>query len=71
MTDRSREELALRAIVVSGRSALRKTRDLAERERIQGRVHELLADLESAVIRDGGDPDLLALIERKRRQVWD
>lgn len=71
MSDRSREELALRTIVVSGRSALKKARDDEERQRIQERVHELLADLESMVIRDGSDEKLLALIERKRSQLWD
>lgn len=71
MSDKSNEELALRTIVVSGRSALGKIDDPDERERIQERIHELLADLEAVVIRDGADEELLAQIEHKRRQLWD
>lgn len=71
MSDKQREERALRTIVVSGRAALAKANDGAERERIQDRVHELLADLEDMVIHDGADEEMLAAIERKRRQLWD
>ena len=71
MTDKQREVMALRTIVVSGRSALSKTTEPDERERIQDRVHDLLAELEQQVIRDGADQELLSAIERKRRQLFD
>ena len=71
MSDKGNEERALRTIVVSARSALRVARSDEERERIQDRVHDLLAELEQIVIRDGADPELLETIERKRRRLWD
>lgn len=71
MSDKAREVSSLRTIVVSGRAALRKARDARDTERIQDRVHELLADLEESVLRDGADPDVLAAIERKRRDLWE
>lgn len=71
MSDKDREAKALRTIVVSGRAALAKAETDEDRERIQDRVHELLADLEAAVIRDGADPEMLEAIERKRRQLWE
>jgi hypothetical protein len=63
-------ERALRTIVVSGRSALRKTADPRQREVVMDRVHDLLAELESQVIHDGGDERMLTTLERKRRQLW-
>jgi len=69
--DTQRELLRLRAIVVSGRNALRKTTTSEGGELVKDRVTELLAQLEEAVIRDGGDPEVLARIEDARRQVWD
>ena len=71
MAHKQREATALRTIVVSGRAALSKTTKPDERERIQDRVHDLLAELEQQVIRDGADEELLTAIERKRRQLFD
>lgn len=65
------ELLALRAVAVSGRAALLKTSGPDDRERIKDRVTELLAELESAVIRDGANPEMLARLEDARRAVWD
>lgn len=70
MSDVDKETRALRVIAVSGRAALAKAREPDERERIRERVHELMADLEQQVIRNGADERLLAAIERERRQVW-
>jgi hypothetical protein len=69
--DTQRELLRLRAIVVSGQNALRKTTTSDGRELVKDRVTELLAQLEEAVIRDGGDPEVLTRIDEARRQVWD
>lgn len=71
MGDTRRELLTLRAIVVSGRAALRSTASPDGRERINDRVTELLADLEEAVLRGGANPDVLARLEEARREVWD
>ena len=38
-------------------------------ERIKDRTDELLADLESIVIHDGGDEAILPAIERERRRL--
>ena len=62
--------MELRVITVSARAALEKVREPADRERVQNRVHELLAKLESEVIRDGADEKILAAIERERRRVY-
>ena len=70
MPDVDRETKALRVIAVSGRAAFAKAHGPEERERIRERVHELLADLEEQVIRNGADERLLGAIERERRQVW-
>lgn len=70
MTDEERTTRALRVIAVSGRAAIAKAHEPDERERIRDRVHELLADLEAQVLRDGSDERILAAIERERRQVW-
>jgi hypothetical protein len=66
VTDKQREALELRAIVVSTRAALRK----GDRARVMERSDELLADLESKVIRDGADAEILASIETARRELW-
>lgn len=71
MSDKNRERRALNVIAVSGRSALQKAADPADRDRIRERVHELLANLEQQVIRDGADPDILAAIEGERRRVFE
>ena len=71
MSDIDRETRALRVIAVSGRAALAKSHEPEERERVRERVHELLADLEEEVIRNGANEAILAAIERERRQVWE
>ena len=71
MGDKRRELLALRAIVVSGRAGLNKSREATDRERIKDRVTELLAKLEAAVIRDAADPEVLARLDEARRETWD
>jgi hypothetical protein len=71
VSEKDRERRALNVISVSGRSALQKATDPDDRERIRDRVHELLADLEQQVIRDGADPDILAAVERERRRIFE
>ena len=71
MGDKRRELLALRTIVESGRSALRKTSSVEGRERIKDRITELMAELEERVIRDGADPEVLARLDDARRGVWE
>ena len=71
MSDKDRERRSLDVIAVSGRSALQKSADPEDRERIRERVHELLADLEQQVIRDGADPEILAAVERERRRIYE
>ncbi len=68
MSNREREGRALRTIVVSADSALR-TATPAAGERIRDRTDELLADLASIVIRDGGDETILATIDQERRRL--
>ena len=69
MTDaKHHEALELRAIVVSTRAALLKGGDPAlVRERSDG----LMADLESKVIRDNADSEVLADIDAARRELWE
>ena len=67
--DRQRDFLALRAIVVSGRTALRKTPS-PDRGGIGHRVTELLGRLEEAAVRDGADPEFLARLDEAQREVW-
>jgi hypothetical protein len=69
--DKQHELRALRTIVVSGRAALHKASNPAERERITERVTELLADLEEVVIRDGADSEVISALEEARRKAWD
>ncbi len=71
MADKRREVTALRSIVVSGRAALASATAPADRERIQDRVHDLLAELEQQVVGEGADKELLAAIGRQRRQLFD
>ncbi len=70
MSDKKRELKSLRAISVSGRAALASNKEPEDREQVQGRVHELLADLEQEVIRDGADEKILGALERERREVY-
>jgi hypothetical protein len=67
MTDKDREALKLRAIVVSTRAALRKS----DSSQIRERSDHLMADLESNAVRDGADAEILANIAAARRQLWE
>ena len=69
MRDKRRQALALRAITVSGRAAISKARTPEEIGAITDRMEVLLADLESALQRGGGDEQTLATIERERRRL--
>ena len=71
MSDAKRTLLELRAIEVSTRAALRHVMTVDELERVRTTSSELLARLQQTVIRDGGEPDLLAAIERARRTLWE
>lgn len=71
MGDKEREALALRAIAVSGRAALRKAADPEAIARIVDRVDDLLAELGAIVIRDGGDEQILGAIETERRRLQE
>ena len=71
MGDKQRHLLRLRAIVVSGNNALRKTTSSDGRELVKNRITALLAELEEAVIRDGAEPELLARVDEARREVWE
>ena len=70
MGNKRRELLALRAIVVSGRTALLKLSTADARERMKDRITELLSELEETVIRDGADPEVLARLDHARRDIW-
>ncbi len=70
MSNRLREERALRTIVISAHATLRTAAPSAS-TRIKDRTAELLADLESTVLQDGGDESTLAAIERERRRLRD
>ena len=52
----------LRAIGVTTRAALRHAMTVEDLERVKDTSTELLARLEERVIRDGGEPDVLAAI---------
>lgn len=67
MTDKQREAFELRAIVVSTRAALLKG---ANSTQVRDRSDKLMAVLESKVIRDGADAEVLANIEAARRALW-
>jgi hypothetical protein len=71
MATRNRNDLELRAITVSARSALRHANSPDDDERIRTMATELLARLEERVIRNGGDTELLAQIEAGRRALWE
>jgi hypothetical protein len=71
MSDKQREALMLRTIRVSAMSALQKPLRPGDREHLQDRADELLARLEEMVIRDGGDEQILAMIEETRRDIHE
>ncbi len=71
MSNKQREILELRTIRVSTKAALKKVSGDEEKERVKTRSTELLARLESDVIRDGADPEVIAALEAARRELWD
>jgi hypothetical protein len=71
VSDKQREILELRTIRVSTRAALSAVSSDEEVERVRTMSTELLARLESDVIRDGADPDLIAALEAARRELWE
>ncbi len=71
MSNKQREILELRTIRVSTKAALKKVSSDEEKERVKTRSTELLARLESDVIRDGADPEVIAALEAARRELWD
>jgi hypothetical protein len=71
VSDKQRELLELLAIRVSTKAALRAVSTDEEVERVRTRSTELLARLESDVIRDGADPEIIAALEAARRELWD
>ena len=70
MSDKKREERALKAITVTGREGLERAPSDSARDRVASRIHELLAQLEEEVLLDGADPEMLAAIERERRRLY-
>ena len=70
MSDKKREERALKAITVTGSEGLERARSDTARELVASRIHELLAQLEAEVLSDGADPGVLAAIERERRRLY-
>ena len=71
MSNKQREILELRTIQVSTEAALRAVSSDDEVERVKTMSTELLARLESDVIRDGADPEIIAALEAARRELWD
>lgn len=71
MSNKQREILELRTIQVSTEAALRAVSSDEEVERVKTMSTELLARLESDVIRDGADPEVIAALEAARRELWD
>jgi hypothetical protein len=69
VTEKEREARRLRVIRVSSLSALAKPMSPENRHALQDRADDLLARLEEAVIRDGGDEEILGAIEQTRRDV--
>jgi hypothetical protein len=64
-----RTALELRTIRVSALTALAKPMTVEVREELRDRADGLLAELEERVIRDGGDEEVLAMIEQTRRDI--
>ena len=71
MSDKQREAMELRTIQVSTKAALKSVSSDEEIERVKVTSTELLARLESEVIRDGADPEIIAALEAARRELWD
>jgi hypothetical protein len=71
VSDKKRKVLELRTIRVSTKAALRAVSSDEEAKRIKTMSTELLARLESAVIRDGANPELIAALEDARRELGE
>lgn len=71
MSEKAKEERALRTISVSSRAALDRAADDRERDQLKSRTNQLLLDLEEHVRQDGNDPEILDAIERQRRETND
>lgn len=71
VSDKEREILELRTIQVSTQAALRAVASDEEIERVKLRSTDLLARLESEVIRDGADPEIIAALEAARHELWE
>lgn len=71
MSDKQREILKLRAIRVSTKAALRAVSSDEEVQRVKTMSADLLAQLESDLIRDGADPELIAALESARHELWE
>ena len=71
MSEKAKEERALRTISVSSRAALSRAADGRERDQLKSRTDELLLDLEEHVRQDGNDPGILDAIERQRQETND
>ncbi len=73
MSTKERDLFALRAIEVSGRTALRRAPAFGPEgvERVKDRTLELLDRLEEKVIEHGADGEVLAAIEYVRQTVQD
>ena len=71
MTERERDLIALRAIEVSTRAALRYRTDLEGQVRVKDRAAMLLLDLERQVMAHGADGEVLAAIEYVREGIAD
>ena len=71
MSNKQREILELRTIQVSTQAALRAVSSDQEVERVKLRSADLLARLESDVLRDGADPEIIAALEAARHELWE
>jgi hypothetical protein len=68
VSDKVREALELRAILVSTRAAAAHT-EKADMPALRARADGLLARLQERLLRDGGDPEILAAIDEARRDM--
>jgi hypothetical protein len=70
MSDRAREALELRAILVSARAAAAHTGE-TEMPALRATADGLLARLQEPLMRNGGHPEVLAALGEARRAVRD
>jgi hypothetical protein len=71
MSEKAKEERALRTISVSSRAALNRAATPRERKHIRNRAEELLDELEEQVRQDGNDPEIREAIDRERTEAGD